>query len=89
MEHIFFSLFHLAVNKKKSFQNSLNRASQHILKIVKSKIEKLEVMLKKFTDIQKSTKKVIPPDDGLSDDSAVYITPTKWMNSSKLLSMLK
>ena len=37
--------------------------------------DKLEVMLKKFTDIQKSPKKItIPPDDGLSDDSAVYIT---------------
>ena len=31
-------------------------------------------MLKKFTDIQKSPKKItIPPDDGLSDDSAVHI----------------
>ena len=32
-------------------------------------------MLKKFTDIKKSPKKItIPPDDGLSDDSTVYIT---------------
>ena len=32
-------------------------------------------MLIKFTDIQKSPRKItIPPDDGLSDDSAVYIT---------------
>ena len=32
-------------------------------------------MLIKFTYIQKSPRKItIPPDDGLSDDSAVYIT---------------
>ena len=36
---------------------------------------KLVVMLKRFTNIQKSPKKTTtPPDDGLSEDSAVYIT---------------